>query len=87
MLVGERGPARADPRIGQDPGAWVGDGRAVGRPIRGLAGGGVPEGTLRDSHRFGDGAYHDEHLHARLAADPEPTAPTATTGQTSGTSR
>ncbi|MFI6724983.1 GNAT family N-acetyltransferase [Streptomyces sp. R-74717] len=30
------------------------------------------EGTLRDSHRYGDGAYHDEHLHARLAADPEP---------------
>ncbi|MFF3059400.1 GNAT family N-acetyltransferase [Streptomyces sp. NPDC057909] len=36
----------------------------------------LPEGTLRDSHRFGDGAYHDEHLHARLAADPEPTDPT-----------
>ncbi|MER5361545.1 GNAT family protein [Streptomyces sp. NPDC002785] len=34
----------------------------------------LPEGTLRDSHRFGDGEYHDEHLHARLAADPEPTA-------------
>ncbi|WP_354639273.1 GNAT family N-acetyltransferase [Kitasatospora camelliae] len=30
------------------------------------------EGTLRDSHRFGDGEYHDEHLHARLARDPEP---------------
>lgn len=30
------------------------------------------EGTLRDSHRFGDGAYHDEHPHARLAGDPEP---------------
>ncbi|MGW4891616.1 GNAT family N-acetyltransferase [Kitasatospora sp. NPDC004240] len=30
------------------------------------------EGTLRDSHRFGDGKYHDEHLHARLATDPEP---------------
>ncbi|MFJ1550309.1 GNAT family N-acetyltransferase [Streptomyces sp. NPDC088246] len=30
------------------------------------------EGTLRDSHRYGDGAYHDEHLHARLATDPEP---------------
>ncbi|MFG3241083.1 GNAT family N-acetyltransferase [Streptomyces sp. NPDC048157] len=30
------------------------------------------EGTLRDSHRFGDGKYHDEHLHARLANDPEP---------------
>ncbi|WP_328419517.1 GNAT family N-acetyltransferase [Streptomyces sp. NBC_00443] len=32
----------------------------------------LPEGTLRDSHRFGDGAYHDEHLHARLATDPGP---------------
>ncbi|MEU6239504.1 GNAT family protein [Kitasatospora sp. NPDC047058] len=30
------------------------------------------EGTLRESHRFGDGKYHDEHLHARLATDPEP---------------
>ncbi|WP_406726622.1 GNAT family protein [Streptomyces sp. GD-15H] len=36
----------------------------------------LPEGTLRDSHRFGDGVYHDEHLHARLATDPEPTNPT-----------
>ncbi|WP_405685895.1 GNAT family N-acetyltransferase [Streptomyces sp. NBC_00057] len=35
----------------------------------------LPEGTLRDSHRFGDGAYHDEHLHARLSSDPEPTDP------------
>ncbi|MFE4334882.1 GNAT family N-acetyltransferase [Streptomyces sp. NPDC056831] len=34
----------------------------------------LPEGTLRDSHRYGDGAYHGEHLHARLAADPEPAA-------------
>ncbi|MGW8358896.1 GNAT family N-acetyltransferase [Streptomyces wedmorensis] len=31
------------------------------------------EGTLRASHLFGDGRYHDEHLHARLATDPEPT--------------
>ncbi|MFF2046009.1 GNAT family N-acetyltransferase [Kitasatospora sp. NPDC058170] len=30
------------------------------------------EGTLRASHRFGDGKYHAEHLHARLAEDPEP---------------
>ncbi|MFI6847674.1 GNAT family N-acetyltransferase [Kitasatospora sp. NBC_00085] len=30
------------------------------------------EGTLRASYRFGDGKYHDEHLHARLATDPEP---------------
>ncbi|MDI5968227.1 GNAT family protein [Streptomyces sp. SL13] len=34
-----------------------------------------PEGTRRASHRFGDGAHHDEHLHARLATDPEPAAP------------
>ncbi|GAA1188929.1 RimJ/RimL family protein N-acetyltransferase [Kitasatospora gansuensis] len=27
------------------------------------------EGTLRQSHCFGDGNYHDEHLHARLATD------------------
>ncbi|GAA3028574.1 GNAT family N-acetyltransferase [Kitasatospora albolonga] len=27
------------------------------------------EGTLRASHRFGDGRHHDEHLHARLATD------------------
>ncbi|MFB7112775.1 GNAT family N-acetyltransferase [Streptomyces sp. NPDC056291] len=55
----------------------------------------LPEGTLRDSHRFGDGAYHDEHLHARLATDPEPTDSTEwpmaydnpTTGQASDTSR
>ncbi|MFI0975665.1 GNAT family N-acetyltransferase [Streptomyces sp. NPDC021093] len=30
------------------------------------------EGTLRASYRFGDGQYHDEHLHARLATDPGP---------------
>ncbi|MFF2660578.1 GNAT family N-acetyltransferase [Kitasatospora sp. NPDC058032] len=29
------------------------------------------EGTLRASYRFGDGLYHDEHLHARLATDPD----------------
>lgn len=27
------------------------------------------EGTLRESFRYPDGAYHDEHLHALLAAD------------------
>lgn len=27
------------------------------------------EGTLRQSYRYADGAYHDEHLHARLASD------------------
>ncbi|MEU2627438.1 GNAT family N-acetyltransferase [Kitasatospora sp. NPDC007106] len=32
------------------------------------------EGTLRASHRYGDGRHHDEHLHARLAGDPEPVA-------------
>jgi RimJ/RimL family protein N-acetyltransferase len=31
------------------------------------------EGVHRLSHRFGDGKYHDEHTHARLASDP-PTA-------------
>jgi RimJ/RimL family protein N-acetyltransferase len=30
------------------------------------------EGTLRSSHRYGDGSYHDEHLHARLASDDAP---------------
>lgn len=30
------------------------------------------EGELRQSHRYPDGRYHDEHLHARLAGDPEP---------------
>jgi RimJ/RimL family protein N-acetyltransferase len=29
------------------------------------------EGQLRKSFRFGDGRFHDEHLHARLASDPE----------------
>lgn len=27
------------------------------------------EGTLRQSHRYGDGQRYDEHLHARLATD------------------
>jgi len=27
------------------------------------------EGTLRESHRYGDGRRYDEHLHARLATD------------------
>lgn len=30
------------------------------------------EGTLRQSHRYGDGSFHDEHLHGRLAIDPAP---------------
>lgn len=35
------------------------------------------EGTLRKSHRYPDGQYHDEHLHAHLADDevPHPPAP------------
>ena len=28
------------------------------------------EGTLRESFRYADGAWHDEHLHARLWSDP-----------------
>lgn len=28
------------------------------------------EGTLRQSFRYADGAFHDEHLHARLSDDP-----------------
>jgi RimJ/RimL family protein N-acetyltransferase len=27
------------------------------------------EGVLRESYRYGDGRWHDEHLHARLATD------------------
>ncbi|MCX5206568.1 GNAT family N-acetyltransferase [Streptomyces sp. NBC_00237] len=42
----------------------------------GLRAGFPAEGTLRASYRFGDGEYHDEHLHARLATDPAP-APAA----------
>jgi RimJ/RimL family protein N-acetyltransferase len=33
------------------------------------AAGFLHEGTLRRSYRYGDGAYHDEHLHARLSTD------------------
>lgn len=29
------------------------------------------EGTMRESFRYADGAWHDEHLHARLYSDPE----------------
>ena len=32
------------------------------------------EATTRASYRYGDGRRHDEHLHGRLAADPEPGA-------------
>jgi RimJ/RimL family protein N-acetyltransferase len=30
------------------------------------------EGTLRQAYRYGDGSRHDEHVHARLASDPDP---------------
>jgi RimJ/RimL family protein N-acetyltransferase len=40
----------------------------------GLRAGFPAEGVLRASYRFGDGEYHDEHLHARLATDPAPAA-------------
>jgi RimJ/RimL family protein N-acetyltransferase len=30
------------------------------------------EGTLRQSYVYGDGVRYDEHLHARLASDPDP---------------
>ncbi len=33
------------------------------------AAGFVQEGTLRQSYRYADGAYHDEHLHALLSTD------------------
>lgn len=33
------------------------------------------EGTLRQSYRYADGNYHDEHLHARLRTDPAPPPP------------
>ena len=32
------------------------------------------EGTLRESFRYADGDWHDEHLHARLRGDPPPAA-------------
>ena len=35
------------------------------------------EGHLRESHRYGDDRRYDEHLHARLATDDRPDAPTA----------
>jgi RimJ/RimL family protein N-acetyltransferase len=36
------------------------------------AAGYLVEGTSRQSFVYGDGLRHDEHLHARLATDPEP---------------
>lgn len=37
------------------------------------------EGVLRGAFRAVDGSRHDEHLHARLATDPEPVARAVTT--------
>jgi RimJ/RimL family protein N-acetyltransferase len=34
-----------------------------------VAAGFAHEGTLRQSFRYADGTYHDEHLHARLSTD------------------
>ncbi len=36
------------------------------------AAGFVQEGTLRQSFRYSDGVYHDEHLHALLSSDVNP---------------
>jgi RimJ/RimL family protein N-acetyltransferase len=33
------------------------------------------EGTMRESFRYADGDWHDEHLHARLCGDPPVEAP------------
>ncbi len=30
------------------------------------------EGTARQAYCYGDGVFHDDHMHARLASDPEP---------------
>jgi RimJ/RimL family protein N-acetyltransferase len=38
------------------------------------------EGTLRQSHRYADGRYHDEHVHGRLSTDP--VDPSGRSGQT-----
>jgi RimJ/RimL family protein N-acetyltransferase len=35
------------------------------------------EGTMRESFRYADGNWHDEHLHARLRDDPSPVEGTA----------
>ena len=40
-----------------------------------LRAGYLVEGTARQSFVYGDGLRHDEHLHARLATDPEPAPP------------
>ncbi len=32
------------------------------------------EGTSRQAYRYGDGTFHDDHQHARLASDPDPLA-------------
>jgi RimJ/RimL family protein N-acetyltransferase len=33
-----------------------------------------PEGVARQAYRYGDGTFHDDHMHARLATDPDPPA-------------
>jgi RimJ/RimL family protein N-acetyltransferase len=38
------------------------------------------EGTLRESFRYGDGDWHDEHMHARLYSDPDPQGPSPAGG-------
>lgn len=38
-----------------------------------VAAGFLLEGTLRQSWRYGDGLFHDEHIHGRLADDAPPT--------------
>lgn len=38
-------------------------------PVRVRGDGFLLEGTLRESYRYADGRFHDEHLHARLATD------------------
>ncbi len=42
---------------------WSGSSCATRWPTR------RPAGSLRQSHRYGDGRRYDEHLHARLATD------------------
>ncbi len=60
---------------------WRGGGGGPGAPPPGcaprraaLAAGFQQEGLHRQSYRYGDGRYHDEHGHARLAGDDQPGA-------------
>jgi RimJ/RimL family protein N-acetyltransferase len=41
------------------------------------------EGQLRQSYRYADGRFHDEHLHARLAEDPAAGSPLDPSGRSS----